>query len=130
HQGMTFGYHRVAVFAALINAASLVAIALAIGWEAIDRLRHPEPARGGVMIAIAAAAIAVNGTISFLLHHGAAHDLNVRSAYLHMVGGALSALGVVIAGVIVMTTGSVLADPVVSLLIAVLILYSSYDVLR
>jgi cobalt-zinc-cadmium efflux system protein len=130
HEGMTFGYHRVGVFAALLNAVSLVAIALLIGWEAIARIRQPEPSNGGLMIVVAAAAIVVNVVIGFWLHRGSKHDLNVRSAYLHMVGDAVSALGVVIAGALVATTGTFLADPVVSLLIAALILYSSYDVLR
>jgi cobalt-zinc-cadmium efflux system protein len=129
HEGMTFGYHRVGVFAALLNAVSLVAIALLIGWEAIARIRQPEPSNGGLMIAVAAVAIVVNAVIGFSLHRGAKHDLNVRSAYLHMVGDAVSALGVVIAGVFVAATGTPLADPIVSLLIAALILYSSYDVL-
>ena len=130
HHGMTFGYHRVGVFAALVNAASLVVIAGVIGWEAITRLRAPEPASGPLMMSVAAAAIVVNVAISLWLRRGAEHDMNVRSAYLHMLGDAVSALGVVIAGGIVLTTGQPLADPVVSLLIAALILYSSYDILR
>ena len=127
---MTFGYHRVGVFAALANAVSLVLIAVFIGWEAIVRIREPEMANGGVMIAVAVAAIIVNLVIGMWLHHGAKDDLNIRSAYLHMLGDAVSALGVVIAGVLVATMRSRLADPVVSLLIAGLVLYSSYGVLR
>jgi cobalt-zinc-cadmium efflux system protein len=130
HHGMTFGYHRVAVFAALANAVTLVVIALLIGFEAIERIRHPEAASGRLMILVALVAIAVNVWISVRLHAGAKHDINVRSAYLHMVGDAVSALGVVVAGVLVLMTASTIADPVVSLLIAALILYSSYDVLR
>jgi cobalt-zinc-cadmium efflux system protein len=130
HQGMTFGYHRVGVFAALANAVSLVLIAVFIGWEAIVRIREPELANGGVMIAVAVAAITVNLVIGMWLHHGAKDDLNIRSAYLHMLGDAVSALGVVIAGVLVATMRSRLADPVVSLLIAGLVLYSSFGVLR
>ncbi len=130
HHGMTFGYHRVGVFAALLNAVSLVLIALVIGWEAIARLRAPEPASGGLMIVTAAVAVVVNTAISLRLHRGARDDINVRSAYLHMVGDAISAVGVVIAGVLVTVTHATLADPIVSMLIAGLILYSSYDVLR
>jgi len=130
HHGMTFGYHRVGVFAALANAVTLVVIALLIGFEAIERIRHPEPASGRLMILVALVAIVVNVWISVRLHAGAKHDINVRSAYLHMVGDAVSALGVVIAGVTVLMTASTIADPIVSLLIAALILYSSYDVLR
>jgi cobalt-zinc-cadmium efflux system protein len=126
---MTFGYHRVGVFAALANALSLVLIAALIGWEAVARIRQPEAAIGAMMIGVAAAAIVVNLTIGLWLQKGAKSDLNLRSAYLHMLGDAVSAFGVVLAGVLVAVTETRLADPVVSLLIAGLILYSSYDVL-
>jgi cobalt-zinc-cadmium efflux system protein len=127
---MTFGYHRVGVFAALINAVSLVAIALLIAWEAIVRIRHPELPSGALMIGAATAAIVVNVLIGVWLHGGSAHNINVRSAYVHMIGDAISAFGVVIAGILVATTHASSADPIVSLLIAALILYSSYGVLR
>ena len=130
HHGMTFGYHRIGVLAALINAVALVLIALAIGWEAIQRIRVPEAASGTLMIVVAAAAIVINGAISLRLHHAAKDDMNVRGAYLHMLGDAGAAFGVVVAGALVMLTGTTVADPVVSLLIAALILYTSYDVLR
>ena len=130
HEGMTFGYHRVAIFAALINSVALVLIALGIGWEAIARIRQPELPNGGLMIAVAAIAVAVNVTIGLWLHRGSKDDLNVRSAYLHMVGDAVSAFGVVVAGVFVTVTHAQWADPIVSLLIAALILYSSFDVMR
>jgi cobalt-zinc-cadmium efflux system protein len=130
HEGMTFGYHRVGIFAALANALSLVLIAVLIGWEAIERIRDPQLANGGVMIVVAVAAIVVNLVIGLWLHRGAKDDLNIRSAYLHMLGDAVSAFGVVIAGVLVATLHLPLADPIVSLLIAGLILYSSYGVLR
>lgn len=130
HHGMTYGYHRVAVIAALINGLSLVGIAVWIVWEAIGRIRMPEPVNGRLMIGVALAAIAVNVAISARLHQGSKHDLNVRSAYLHMMGDAISAFGVVIAGVVVAFTGSLLADPIVSLLIAGFILWSSSGVLR
>jgi cobalt-zinc-cadmium efflux system protein len=130
HHGMTFGYHRVGIFAALANAVSLVLIAVFIGWEAIVRIREPEVANGPIMIGVAAAAIAVNLTIGLWLHKGSKGDLNIRSAYLHMLGDAVSAFGVVIAGVLVATMQAPLADPVVSLIIAGLILYSSNGVLR
>jgi len=130
HHGMTFGYHRVGVFAALANAISLVAIALVIGWEAIARIREPGIANGSVMIGVAAAGIVVNLLIGRWLHKDSKDDLNIRSAYLHMLGDAVSAFGVVIAGILVATMRAPLADPVVSMLIAGLILYSSYGVLR
>jgi cobalt-zinc-cadmium efflux system protein len=130
HEGMTFGYHRVGIFAALTNAVSLVLIAIGIAWEAIARIRAPALADGRLMIAVAAAGMVVNVVISLWLHKDSKHDLNIRSAYLHMLGDAVSALGVVVAGVFVLTMRAPLADPIVSLLIAVLILYSTYAVLR
>jgi cobalt-zinc-cadmium efflux system protein len=130
HEGMTFGYHRVGIFAALANAVSLVLIAFFIAWEGISRIREPQPADGRLMIGVAAAGIVVNLAVGLWLHKGSKDDLNIRSAYLHMMGDALSAFGVVIAGILVTTLGLSLADPIVSLLIAGLILYSSYGVLR
>src|SRR5690242_6302608 len=128
HRGMTFGYHRLGVMAALVNAVSLVFIAMAIAWEALARIREPEPASGVLMIVVAAVAIVINGVISMRLHGSAQDDLNIRGAYLHMLGDAVSAGAVVVAGILVTVTGRTLADPIVSLLIAAFILYSSYDV--
>jgi cobalt-zinc-cadmium efflux system protein len=130
HTGMTYGYHRVGILAALVNAVSLVVLALLIFWEAVDRFRHPKPVDGWLMIWVAVVAIGLNVTISFWLHAGAKHDLNVRSAYLHMVGDAVSAFGVVLAGVVVVLSGGLLADPVVSFLIGGLILWSSWGILK
>jgi cobalt-zinc-cadmium efflux system protein len=130
HQGMTFGYHRVGIFVAFANALSLVAIGLVIGWEATVRIRQPEPASGAMMIGVAGVAIVLNLAIGLWLHQGAKNDLNIRSAYLHMLGDAVSALGVVVAGVLVAVSHWTLADPIVSLLIAAMILYSSYGILR
>ena len=130
HQGMTFGYHRVGIFAALVNAVSLIVIAIGIGWEAIARIRTPEEVHGGLIIGVAAVAIVVNAVIGWRLHAGAQHDINIRSAYLHMLGDAVSAFGVVLAGVIVTAFHVHMADPIASLLIAALILYSSFGVFR
>jgi cobalt-zinc-cadmium efflux system protein len=125
----TYGYHRAGILAALANAVSLVVVALIIFWEAAQRLRSPEPVRGGVMIGVALASVAFNSFLAFWLRSGARHDLNVRSAYLHQVGDAASALGVVVAGLLAVWTGSTAADPIVSLLIGGLILWSSWGVL-
>jgi cobalt-zinc-cadmium efflux system protein len=130
HHGMTYGYHRVGIIAALVNGLSLVAIALFITWEAFIRIRHPEPANGALMIAVALTAVAVNAVISLWLHKAARGDVNMRSAYLHMVGDAVSALGVIVAGAVVLTTGMFVADPLISFMIAGLILWTSWGVLR
>ncbi len=125
----TYGYLRVGILAALANAVSLVVLAIFIMGEAIGRFRSPGPVEGGSMIVVALVAMILNGVISLWLRGEAKHDLNIRSAYLHMLGDAASALGVVIAGMIVMLTGASIADPIVSLLIGVLILWSSWEIL-
>src|ERR1041384_4879160 len=126
----TFGYHRVGTLAALVNSVSLVVIALLIFWEAAQRLGRPAPVRSTPMIVVAAVAITMNTAISLWLRRDAKKDLNVRSAYIHMVGDAISALGVVIAGVVVASTGASIADPLVSILIGMLILASSWGILK
>jgi|ERR1051326_5550173 cobalt-zinc-cadmium efflux system protein len=126
----TFGYHRVGILAALVNAVSLVVIALLIFWEAQDRLRNPRPVHGAPMIVVALIAMALNTAISLWLRSDATYDLNVRSAYLHMLGDAISAAGVVVAGVIIAFTRASLADPIVSILIGLLILWSSWGILQ
>ena len=126
----TFGYHRVGTLAALVNSVSLVVIALLIFWEAAHRLGHPAPVRSTPMIVVAIMAIVMNTAISLWLRHEAKKDLNVRGAYMHMVGDAVSALGVVIAGIVIATTGASIADPLVSILIGFLILVSSWGILR
>src|SRR6266849_10740580 len=90
----TFGYHRVGILTALVNAVALVVIALLIFWEAISRLRNPQPVHSTPMIVVALIAIAMNTVISLWLRGEAKHDLNVRSAYMHMLGDAISAAGV------------------------------------
>jgi cobalt-zinc-cadmium efflux system protein len=126
----TFGYHRVGILAALVNAVSLVIIALLIFWEALSRLRTPEPVHGIPMIVVALIAVLMNTVISLWLKGEARHDLNVRSVYMHMAGDAISAAGVVLAGIVVAITGSSVADPVVSILIGILILWSSWAILK
>ena len=126
----TFGYHRVGILAALVNAVSLVVIALFIAWEAVSRLVHPQPVDGPMMIWVAAAAVVMNATIAFWLHHGAHDDLNVRSAYLHMLGDAAASCAVIVAGIVVTLTHNPVADPIVSFIIAGLILWSSWGILK
>jgi cobalt-zinc-cadmium efflux system protein len=126
----TFGYHRVAILIALTNALSLVAISLVIFREAIARIQRPEVVDSGWMIGTALAALAMNVWISMRLHAGSRHDLNIRGAYVHMVGDALASAGVVLAGIIVWSTGYVIADPIISIVLSALILWSSVGILR
>jgi len=126
----TFGYHRVGTLAALVNSVSLVVIALLVFWEAMDRLRHPQPVHSTPMIIVALIAILMNIVISLWLRSGAKKDLNVRSAYVHMLSDVIAAAGVVVAGLVVAFTGASIADPLVSILIGLLILWSSWGILK
>jgi cobalt-zinc-cadmium efflux system protein len=127
----TYGYHRVGILAALANSVSLVLMAVWIFYEAISKLRAPEAGvESGPMIGMAAAAIVLNGFISLVLKRDAHHDLNARSAYLHMLGDALSAAGVLVAGLLIRFTGYVQADAIASVIIGVIILLSSWGVLQ
>ncbi len=127
--GKTYGYHRVAILTALANAAALVVIALGILVEAAQAFHHPEPVQGGLMMAVAAVAVFMNTVIAWTLRGDSQHSLNARAAYVHMAGDALSSLGVVLAGLVVKLTGWTLADPLVSILIAGFILYSSWGII-
>ena len=125
----TFGYHRVAILTALINAATLIVIAIAILIEAVQVFRHPAPVQGGTVMAVSAVAVVMNTLIAYWLRGGSHHSLNARAAYIHMAGDALSSLGVLIAGAAVKYAGWQFADPIVSVLISGFILYSSYGVI-
>jgi len=125
----TFGYHRVGILAALINAIGLVFMAGVIFWEAFLRLRAPEPVESGPMIWVAVLAIILNSVIGWWLHASAKEDLNIRSAYLHMLGDAAASFGVVVAGIIIAVTGAYIADPIVSMVFAALVLWTSWDIL-
>lgn len=128
-QNKTFGYHRVAILSALINSATLVVIAFAILIEAWRAFHSPSEPAGTVMIIVAAIGVLMNTVIALWLHGGSKRSLNTRAVYIHMVGDALSSLAVVIAGFVVNATGWALADPVVSVLIAAFILYSSWGII-
>lgn len=124
----TFGYHRVGILAALVNAVGLVAMALVIFWEAIQRLQAPEHVQSTPMIWMALLAIILNSGIAWWLANAAKEDLNIRSAYLHMLGDAAASLGVVIAGIVIAFTSWFIADPMVSIIFALLVLWSSWSI--
>lgn len=126
----TFGYYRVAILTALFNALTLVALSIWIGIEAVQSFLHPEPVGGALMIFVALVAVVMNTVIAALLAEDAKHSLNSRAAYVHMMGDALSSFAVVVAGVVIHFTGWILADPLVSVLIAAFILYTAWDIVR
>jgi cobalt-zinc-cadmium efflux system protein len=125
----TFGYHRVGILAALVNALTLILIALAILWEAVARFQHPEPVQPLVMFLSAGIGIAVNLYIGFGLRKER-DNLNVRAAALHVFGDVGASVAVIVAGVVILLTGWNLADPLLSVGIAGLIAVGAWSILR
>ncbi len=126
----TVGYVRLEILAALVNGATLLAIAGLIVFEAWQRLRDPVVIDGTIMLSVAALGLAVNVAGAFLLHSHAHDNLNVRGAYLHVLGDLLGSVGAIAAGIIVLTTGWTPADPIISVVIALLILFSAWKLVR
>ena len=125
----TFGYQRAGVLAAFLNAATLILIALWIGIEAVHRLSSPVSVQPRLMMIVAAAGVVMNGVIAALLW-SVARDVNMRSAFIHMAGDTLSTAAVIAGGAGILLTGQNWIDPVLSILIAALILWSSVDIVR
>ncbi len=125
----TFGYQRAGVLVAFLNAATLILISLWIGVEAVQRLSAPVVVQPRMMMIVAAAGVLMNGVIAGLLW-GVARDVNMRSAFIHMAGDTLSTAAVIAGGFGILLTGQNWIDPVLSLIIAALILWSSADIVR
>ncbi len=125
----TFGYHRAGVLAAFINALTLVLIAFYIFYEALARLEKPVAVQPQIMIWVAAVGVVMNGVISWLLFR-TAHDVNLRSAFIHQMGDTLSTAAVIAGGWAIMLTGKSWIDPALSLGIGGLILWSSSGIIR
>ncbi len=125
----TFGYHRAGVLAAFVNALTLVAIAFYIFYEAVMRMRNPVAVHPKTMILVAVIGVVMNGTISWVLFR-AAHDVNIRSAFIHQMGDTLSTAAVIVGGWVIMLTGRTWVDPALSIGIGCLILWSSYGIIR
>ena len=125
----TFGYQRAGVLAAFINAGTLIVISLWIGAEAVHRRSAPVAVQPKLMMIVAAAGVVMNGVIAALLW-GVARDVNLRSAFLHMAGDTLSTAAVIAGGAGILLTGRSWIDPVLSLLIAALILWTSVGIVR
>jgi cobalt-zinc-cadmium efflux system protein len=122
----TYGWRRATVLAALFNALLLLIGVGAIVWEAIQRFREPPHVEGGTVIWVAALGIVVNGASALLFMSGRNQDLNVRGAFLHMAADAAVSMGVMLSGAIILLTGASWLDPVVSLLVAFVILLSTW----
>jgi len=126
----TYGYYRVEILAATVNALLLLGVAVVILVEAYQRIRSPREVQGGAMLVIAAVGLAANLAAAWLLRRDASESLNVRAAYLEVLGDALSSIGVIVAALVVMRTGLTIVDPLVSALIALFIVPRTWRLLK
>ena len=128
-QRRSYGYQRVGILAALVNAVTLIVIVIAIAVEAVRRLMAPEPVHGGIVIATALAGIAINAFVILNLR-GGGKNLNLRAALLHVTGDIGASVGVVVSGIVILLTGWLYVDPILSLGIAALIAYGAWGIVR
>jgi cobalt-zinc-cadmium efflux system protein len=126
----TYGYQRAGILAGFVNAGTLVAFTIFIFIEAFDRFRHPHPVNEQLMLWTAIVAIVLNTAITLMLRREGRHDVNIRAAVVHMLGDAVSSVGIVIAALMIRATGNTVWDPAISIFIALMILWSSWGVLR
>ncbi len=126
----TYGLRSTSILAALANALLLMLACGAIGWEAVHRFANPAPVAGTTVAVVAAIGVAVNGFSAWLFMAGSKGDINIRGAYLHMAADAAISLGVVISGLVIMGTGWTWLDPAASIAIVLLILVSTWSLLK
>jgi len=126
----TFGYHRAGVLAAFVNALTLGALSAWIFWEGYQRLHRPEPVHETVMIIVAAGGLILNGGIMWGLRIAQRHDINIRSAFVHMLGDLLGSIGIVIGALAIKYTGWQQIDPLLSILIGALIVWTAWDIIQ
>ncbi len=126
----TFGYYRIEILAALINGVFLWVMVFFIFQEAYRRLLSPGTVHVGGMILIGVLGLAVNLTSMAILHRSQKENLNVRAAFLHVLGDALGSFGVILAGLVILLTGWTRADPIAGIVIGLLILYSSWGLIK
>ncbi|HKD67795.1 MAG TPA: cation diffusion facilitator family transporter [Candidatus Binataceae bacterium] len=129
NQSKTFGYHRMGVLAAFVNALLLAALAMALFYESYRRLIHPEPVTESVMIWVAAIGLVLNLAIAWSLdgNHG---DLNLRAAWVHMLGDAASCVGIIAGAILIYFTGWLAIDPLLSILIGAAIIWTAWDIFK
>ncbi|MEP7354988.1 MAG: cation diffusion facilitator family transporter [Acidobacteriota bacterium] len=127
----TFGYQRTGVLAAFVNALLLVVVSVGLLWESYQHLLHPEPVQESIMLWVAALGIVINLLIAWsLIGHGHKHDLNVRAAFVHQVGDAASCVAIIIGALVIHYTGWMFVDPLLSIVIAVFIIWTSWDLFK
>jgi cobalt-zinc-cadmium efflux system protein len=125
----TYGYKKTTIIAALLNAAILLIVIGILGYEAIIRLNHPAPVEGSVISLIAGIGIIVNAFSAYLFFKSQKQELNARGAYLHLLADAAVSIAVVISGLLIFATGWFWLDPVISLVVLIVILFSTWSLL-
>jgi cobalt-zinc-cadmium efflux system protein len=126
----TYGLRGTSILAALFNAVFLLVAVGAIAWEALMRLAAPEPVAGVTVMVVAIIGIAINGFTAWLFASGSKGDINIRGAYMHMLADAAVSAGVVVAALVIVFTGWLWLDPLVSLVISGLIIWGTWGLLR
>ncbi len=126
----TYGYLRMEILAALVNGAALFVVAGLIVWDAVGRVADPPAVEARIVFGVATAGLVVNLVGARILHGGHRESLNLRGAYLHVLGDLLGSVGAMAAGAIILTTGWYLADPIISIGIALLILVGAWRLVR
>jgi cobalt-zinc-cadmium efflux system protein len=125
----TYGYGRATILAALINSVMLLGLSVYIFYEAYQRILNPEPVEGKLVMIVAFVGILINGGIAYLFFKNK-NDLNVRSAFLNMALDALASVGALIAGLIIFLTNKTIFDPIISIIIGLMLLYSGWSVIK
>jgi len=126
----TYGYHRAGVLTAFVNAVTLVIVSLWIFYEAWQRFFHPVHVDESTMLWVAVVALALNGGIMWGLHREQRHDLNIRAAFVHMLGDAISSVAIIAAAIVIHFTHLEVIDPILSALIGLLIIWSAWDIIQ
>lgn len=126
----SFGYQRAGILAAFLNAATLIGFTIFLFVEAWHRVQAPENVDTGLMLVLAVLGIILNLSLTFWLRNEGKHDINIRGAVVHLIGDALASVGIVIAAILIRVTGLTIFDPILSVVIGLLILWSSWGILR
>jgi cobalt-zinc-cadmium efflux system protein len=129
-ESRTYGYHRAGVLAAFVNALTLLILAAYILYESYWRWRDPRPVNETTMLVVAALGLVVNGSIMLGLRGERGRDINVRSAWAHMLGDALGSIGIIAGAIVIRQTGWARVDPALSALIGLLIVWTAWDIIK
>ncbi len=129
-ESRTFGYHRAGVLAAFVNAATLIILSLWIVVESWRRLMHPVAVNESIMLCVAAGGMVLNGGIMLALRRSGTQDINIRGAFIHMLGDLVGAAAIVVGALVIRASGWTRIDPLLSMLISLLIVWTAWDITR